>query len=654
MKRVFAPLAWLLAGALLASPGCFARRPTFTSGDDLTHYRALATEIEHPTVQAPTDPEVVGDFEPHTVLDAPVEHWDVSLEEVVRLALMHSKVLRDLGGTVLRSPESIQTSYEPGIQESDPRFGPEAALSAFDAEFSTGLFFENNDRRLNNRFLGDLGFYQQDYDVFETEISKQAATGSRFTLRKHVDFDNETALGNEFAGGAWNVHLEGEVRHPLLQSSGMQFNRIAGPDGSPGALNGVLIARVRTDVSLAEFQLGLRDFISNVENAYWDLYFAYRDLDVKVRARDLSLDTWRRVDALYQAGRRGGEAEKEAQARAQYFQFEEEVQNALAGRPLEGTRTNNGSSSGTFRGISGVHVAERRLRLLIGLPLNGQQLIRPADEPSISPIVFDWGQITTESLARRAELRRQRWRVKGHELQLIAHRNFLLPDLDVVGRYRWRGFGAHLIDSDTDGVARFDNAMADLTGGDFQEWQMGVEFSMPIGYRQAHAAVRNSELSLAREKTVLREQERQVVHDLSNAVAEMKRAYQVMQIAFNRRLAAQQQLASLQAAYEDDKVEFFVVLDALRRCADAESRYYQSMVEYTLAHRNVHFEKGTLLDYCGVALAEGPWPRKAYLDAAKRERLRGRPRPIDYGHNDPPIVSRGVLPPSNPFRDEGL
>jgi len=185
-----------------------------------------------------------------------------------------------------------------------------------------------------------------------------------------------------------------------------------------------------------------------------------------------------------------------------------------------------------------------------------------------------------------------------------------------------------------------------LTDGDFQEWQLGLEFSLPIGFRQAHAAVRNAELRLVRDKAVLKEQERQVLHDLSNAVAEKDRAYTVLQTSFNRYHAAQHQLAALDAAFKNEKADLFVVLDAQRQLAEAESRYFQARVEYALAIRNVYFEKGSLLDYCGVVLSEGPWPHKAYHDAAQRERLRGRPRPINYSLNHPPIVSQGTTPPA--------
>ena len=48
--------------------------------------------------------------------------------------------------------------------------------------------------------------------------------------------------------------------------------------------------RVNAEIEMAEFEIGLRDLLSNVENAYWDVYFAYRDLQVKLQARN---------DALY-------------------------------------------------------------------------------------------------------------------------------------------------------------------------------------------------------------------------------------------------------------------------------------------------------------------------------------------------------------------
>ena len=627
-------------------PGCLRSQHVFRDPESvIAPFPTSTTRVETPITDGSHFGQLIGFAQPRDVLDSDqLDYVDLSLQEALHLALSHSKVMRDLGGAILRTPESTPTAFGPAIQETSPQFGVEAALAVFDAEFSASVFGEKNDRRFNNRFLGLGGLFQQDINIMQAQLAKRTVTGSQFALRHILNYDFNNNAGNEFEG-SWDAILEGEFRHSLLRDGGVEFNRIAGPGSRPGVYNGVLIARLRTDISLTEFEIGIRDLLSNVENAYWDLYFAYRDLDTKIRARDASQDTWRQVQALFQAGRKGGEAEKEAQAREQFFRFEEEVQNALMGRPIEGTRTNNGSSAGTFRGTPGVYANERKLRLLLGLPPQGSELLRPSDEPPVSPVAFDWTPIATEALMRREELRRQRWKVKSRELELIASKNFLQPSFDLVGRYRWRGFGHDLLDPGGGG-ARFDNAYQDLTHGDFQEWQLGAEFSMPLGFRQGHAAVRNAQLQLARERSVLMEQERQVINDLSAAIAERNRAYAVLQTSINRVEAARQQLQAVLAAYNADetKAGFYVLLDAQRRYADAEIRYYQVRVEYALAIRNVYFESGALLDYCSVALSEGSWPADAYLDAAERERLRGRPRRIDYRLRQPPWVSADTRP----------
>jgi len=567
-------------------------------------------------VESPSDEVPIREREltsvPRTLRDlSDIEYHHLSLQDAIRDALANSKILRDLGGTVVRTPVVTATSFDPSVVETDPRFGVEAALSAFDAQLDSALTAENLDRRMNNRFAGDVGILTGKFFSWDAGISKRTVAGTQFALRRHMDHERDNNPGNEFANGAWNVWYEAEARHPLLQGGGVQFNRIAGPGASPGFINGVLVARVRSDISLADFEIGLRDFVSNVENAYWDLYYSYRDLDAKVRARDVALETWRRIEALNVTGRRGGEAEKEAQAREQYFRFEADAQDSLAGRPLDGTRTNNGSLAGTFRGIPGVLVNEKRLRLIMNVPQDSQRLICPSDEPTTAAVIFEWPTLVTHALVRRGELKRQRWQIRQREYELIAAKNFLLPQLDVFGRYRVRGFGDRLIDTRGD-RPRFDNAYGDLMTGDFNEWQAGLEMEMPIGFRQAHVNVRNSTLRLARERAVLAAQEEEVVYGLSQAVAEADRAFIVMQTTYNRYQAAHQQVAAVETAYQDDRIELIAVLDAQRRLAEAESQLYRARTEYAVSLKNVHFEKGTLLEYGGVAYTESaPWDNSA-------------------------------------------
>jgi outer membrane protein TolC len=487
---------------------------------------------------------------------------------------------------------------------------------------------------------GGSTLVQQDLGVFQSAITKRAVTGSQFTIRHNVDYDSNNSEANLFVS-AWNANVEMEFRHPFLQGGGVQFNRIAGPNNLPGFYDGVLIARLNADVALNDFEIAVRDLVSNVENAYWDLYFGYRVLDARVAARDASLETWRKIYALYEVDRGGGEAEKEAQAREQFFRFQQDVQNAMSGEPYEQTRNWNGLPSGAFRTTGGVLMAERRLRLLMGMPPSDGRLMRPIDEPVIAKIDFDWSQVTSEATTRRVELRRQKFQIRRRELELIASKNHLLPRLDAVGRYRWRGFGDDLFDRNDPPLGRFDSAYSDLVSGDFQEWQLGFELSMPIGFRLAHVAARNAELLLARERALLRDQQREIVHEAADAIAEMDRAYAVLQSSYNRLVASQDQLRAVEAAFEADKVPLDLLLDAQRRRAEAVVDYTQNRARYAVAQKNVHFVKGTLLEYDGIYLAEGPWPGEAYEDAAKREASRSAPRALNYASSKSPSVSIG-------------
>ena len=562
-----------------------------------------------------------------TAADGEVEFWDLELRRAIDYAIANSKVMRDLGARVLRSPEAVPTRYEPALQYTDARFGPEAALSAFDAQLTSQLSAQNNDRVINNRFFGGgIQLFQQDLVTSRTELSKRTATGTRFALRNVTEYDANNAPANQFPS-AYNTFFEGEVRHPLLRGGGVTFNRIAGPDGVPGFYNGVVIARVNNEISQAEFETGLRDFLSDVTNAYWELYYAYRNLEARKAARDRALAVWDAYRARAEGGLAGETnslgSENEALAREQYYRFQEEVEEALSGRPIEFTFTGSGRGGGTFRAGGGVQVAERRLRLLMGVAVNDDRMVRPVleDELSTPDVLFDWGTTAAGALERRPELRRQKLRVRRSKMELTAAQNFLSPQLDLIARHRFRGFGDDLLDND--GVLPVlregSNAFGTLTTGDFQESEFGFELSVPLGFRRAHAAVQNAELSVARETALLREQERQVIYDLSNAVAEKDRAYQALQTGLNRYRAAKGLLdalevragldaASLVKAGEGEevgtgKVNLDKLLDAQRRVTDAELAVFRARAAYEVAIKNIFFESGSLFDYHRVHVA---------------------------------------------------
>lgn len=567
-----------------------------TVGNDTTAVDCISHKVDHPV---PEVHQVAWSAQPATIrhrenLDQ-IQYRDAALDEILHIALKNSEVLRELGGTTLNNPAALRSRFTNPLAVTDPRFSPEAALSAFDAQLRASAFFNNNDQLYNNPFFaGGTNAFKQDLHEYEIELSKRTATGTQYSLRSRSIHNANNAPGNIFRS-AWDTYIEGELRKPLLQGGGLEFNRIAGPGSTPGNYNGVLLAKVNADVEQVDFEKAVRNYVNDVTNAYWDLYFAYRDLDARSRAMKRALEAWNRIKARADSDLETGAAE--ALAREQYFRFKSEVDEAISGRVSQGTRSGSGSTGGTLEASGGVMTTERRLRLLIGLPITDGELIRPSDEPLAADVVFAWDIVQQDAIHSRPELRRQQMLVRKREMELLAARNFLNPRLDAVGRYRFRGFGDDLIRSGNNSSVP-SSAVRNLMGGDQQEWFVGFEYEVPIGYRKAHLAVSNAELRLCREKAVQREQQRQVIHDLSNAVSDAARAFQACENSLQRYAAAQELLQAYEVQdAQDMDIDVDHLLDAQRRVVEAEIRYYRARTEYALALKNVHLEKGSLLQY---------------------------------------------------------
>jgi outer membrane protein TolC len=659
MNRQIRTFTSFVMSALVLLSGCHPTQPFFFREDaQLAHYLDVATDIEYPDVEQTTLGVVHNAQSPLTIANAEnFEMWDLTLQEVTRITLSNSQVLRQLGGRITDRGENITsttpetltqnvnaavTTYDPALVESGNGTGTgsplsgtgvEAALAQFDAILDSRLFWQKNDRPQNFQGFGAAFFanqFQQDLSNFTLGITKNTANGSTFEIRNNTNYDQNNN-GSRAQASDWVTNLEAAFVQPLLQGAGTQYNRIAGPQtfqqssaGFVNQIDGVMIARIRQDITLTDFEAGVRNMMRDVEDSYWELYFAYRDLEARKIGRDSALETWRKVKALQRVGQQGGEADKEAQSRSQYFLFRSQVETAL---------------TSLFR-------VENRLRYLMGISATDGRLIRPIDEPTTALVKFDWATIHSEGLARRAELRRQKWQVKRRELELIASRNHMLPRLDAVGRYRWLGAGDDLIDSNRTGIPPFgddSNAWETLTGGNYQEWEIGLQLNIPIGFRLAMTGIRHHQLLLARERSVLQDMELEVSHQLSDTIRDVDLNYGLTQSNFNRRVAAEDEVEAVEAVYDSGRVTLDLLLDAQRRRADSESLYYRSLVDYNRAIMRVHFRKGSLLEYNGVYLAEGPWPGKAYFDALRLSRRRSASRSLDYGFTRPGVLSRGPV-----------
>jgi len=548
--------------------------------------------------------------------------WDLTLDQCVEITLANSKVMQKLGGVVVSSPAAARTLFDQAIQETGLG-SVENALSDFDAQVATSFLYNRSEREFNNLFIGG-GTPQLTSNTsrFSNELTKQSATGASFAARTIIDYNRNSSPANLF-GSTYDWVNQLEFRQPLLRGRGTAVNRIAGPNAVTGQYNGVLIRRINSDISLSDFQAAVRDLVRDVENNYWELYFAYRDLDTKLAARESSRATWENRKLRFENGL--GRPDDEAQARAQYFNFSSQAKNALAG---------------ALNGQPGVLGAERNLRRLMGISTAERRLIRPATDPVMAPVSYDWSQSQHAALENRIELNRQKWTIRRRELELLAAKQLNKWQFDFTGQYGFRGFGDNLFGSrDRDNGSAF----SELIEGNLDEWQLGVELGGAIGKRAGHVAIRNAELNLVREKAILKEQQRQIIHDLSAAWTEVDRALENMKTTFNSRVAAFDELEPKRQRVEEGQDQVFFLLDAQQRTATAESAVHRAVADYNQAISNYAFASGGMLSRFNIRLTEGPWNQAAQENAVRKAGYWQHQSRPNSANDLPPVSSTAVV-----------
>ncbi len=658
-RSLFRLTAYLQLGiAILTATGCAPTQPFYLNeSPDLQHYLNAATEIEYPDVDVESLPETTETLEPLSIGNHDYQFWDLTLEESVSIALNNAKFLITTGGIaearqnvseqfVSGTAEQFNSIYDVAIQQSTTQTVPlvidgngnrvlprgasranqvggvEDALAEFDAQSSAFVSSETTDRPQNTQVAVAT---QTVTTTQQSAISKRFATGGVATLRQQVLYNrSKTPLAQTLRvlPSDWTATVEAEVQHPLMRNRGTLVNRIP-----------VVLASLNEDTSITDFEIAVRNLVRDVENAYWDLYVAYRNVSSAVIARNSAIVTAQ--VAKFQLEHGTGTQQDLSQAVGQYYLFRGQLESALAGSNLPG--------SDRF----GVYGAERRLRELLGQPPTDGRLVRPIDEPTQARVEYDWDDSVAQTLYLSPELRRTKLDLKKNELELVAAKNQILPDVNLSLLYRWVGIGDTLGPPrrrDQRFPAPGSSALGELTGGDFQEGSARLEITPPaLGARREHARIRNAKFEVTRRRAFLQDQERLLISKLSDAVAGVATHYQLVQTIAQRWQAAEVEVEARLAEYTGGQGQIVFVLQSQERRANAQIDYYRALGEYNKLLNYVDFLKGTLLANNSIALEEGPWNQKAYWDALERARERSAGRHLQYGVSRPGVVRQGPV-----------
>jgi outer membrane protein TolC len=630
-----------LALLLTILVGCKQR--VFLTEDEHNIYKGMvpANLIENPNVGATPTVPMVG--APPTLYNLDRQIRYLSLAEAVSIALEQGTVgqpsllFPGIGlDNLIQAPQGTPPAGSDSIRvlAMDPATTAaniDASLAKFDAVIGSTMNWITTDQpiatALQNLQAGGstsgINAIVQQQAQFQTGIYKPLPTGgvAGITFTVPYTFTNLPARVNP----SYQPSLQFTFEQPLLQGFGVEINELRAihpgsiiPFGPPNSITGppatqyiasnfntfsgvglgtppgILIARIRFNQNRAEFERNVNQMLLNVETAYWNLYGSYWQLYSREQGLRFAYEAWKIVGAKYKVGRVS--LADFAQSEGQYNLFRSQRLQAID------TLLDN----------------ERQLRAIMGMQIEDGTRLVPSDAPTLAEYRPNWETGLAEALQNRPELYMARQDVKVAQYNVQLAKNFLLPDLRSYALYDSNSIGTRL-----DGSAQ-DNAFRNLASNTFNDWTVGLRLVMPLGFRFAHAQLRQAQLQLARSFFVLQDQELKAERFLGLEYRRMSSAYFQIKAARAQREAFGTQLRvryeKYRAGAQDATLD--LLLEAQRFWADALATEYQAIVTYNNAICAWEYAKGTILQHDNVTISEGPIPIAAQKRAVEHLRER--------------------------------
>ena len=141
-------------------------------------------------------------------------------------------------------------------------------------------------------------------------------------------------------------------------------------------------------------------------------------------------------------------------------------------------------------------------------------------------------------------------------------------------------------------------------GGQFADWTLAINFSVPLGLRGPRATLRRQELILDRDWANLRQAIHAARHDLAISVRNIDQFYDQYDAFRETREAAKENLEFQSARYRGGFTIFLNVLQAIANWGDAVSSEAQTLTQYNIALAGLEAATGTILESHSIRFLE--------------------------------------------------
>jgi len=492
----------------------------------------------------------------------------LELNEVLELAIQRSEFFVDTssflsaGNQLLNDPQFLRSRYDLDMQKSSQQ-GVEAALAEFDTQIATGFQWGRNSVVQANSNLLSSDLLINDNGNFYGRLDKPITSGATVSVIHNLNYAGSSQ--NFTLDPRYTGYLRGELRQPLLAGRGQALTNISGPNsyrtGRQG--RGVSLAEIAEQSAEIDFNLGARRLLKQTEELYWDYWLAFEVYQNQQAAADNSKELWSRIRNRAETGLTGGSAADEAQAEENYYRREALADSANA--ELE--------------------QAAERLAHLTGLEISPDTLLLLVDAPVQAPTTYDLDSAKLNGINHRVELQKQDLEIRSIELQLFAAKQLNRPQLDLVSGVQFNGLGDQLLGSEN-------GVLPDFVDTDDVGWNVGFEFSMPVGFNRERLNERYLRLLLTKARSARRLQEKEILHEISYTSKSVEKWSRTRDSAQKRVAAAERRQSAVEADFEAGRTPLDLFLRAQDSVAQARIELARATTELTKSQLEFLFRQG--------------------------------------------------------------
>lgn len=499
---------------------------------------------------------------PRTAAPATVNspQWDVqavplSLSEVLNRSLGNMDAVRVLSGVNANS--TGRTIYDVGINNT----GIDAARGAFDPNLNINNNFLNGNSPGAIPDPGDptqtlIVGSRNDRNNFNMNLSKRALTGGV------IDF-GVNGGNNRFPGLTLplNPQLQSnasiQLTQPLLQGAGVAVNQAP-----------IVIAQLDTERSYFQFKDSVQTHVESIVQGYWNLVQARTDLWARKQQVELLEFAVKQAEVKLEIGDQN---------------YSPLLQQRVA---IENFRASVLVAEGNLL------QRESALRNVLGLsPFDNDRII-PTTPLIDQKITWDWNELLSLAEQYRPDIIELKLILEADQQRMLIRNNDARPSLDAVALYRWNGLEGTMPNG------------SEIRGTGFDDWSLGVNFSVPLGLRAARAGLRQQELLIQRDQVNLQQGLHQAAHNLAIRVRNIELFFAQYERFQKVREAATENLKIQTGNFELGREPFIVVLQAVVDWGNAVSNEAQALVQYNAELAALERETGTILETHGIAFVE--------------------------------------------------